>query len=326
MKKFRALSKALLLCLAILLGLTAAAQADSFIVYEGDSLTDVSRFGNLSQQHQIILNEYGNYGCQVTAYVNALVYLQKAYPSIYGTSLLSGYSADTLATAAVTLGRADYMNVYVTKDSNGNITGAGSRFRDQVWGVYNYIEAQAPDRTDYGAQMIPVPDMKDGYPLGGWTQARPQPIWVSKGNAYPTEAFLYNALSNSQGLVICWNELYPNGQLNLSGASHLLTVTGLTWDSITKKGTLYFIDPSVGTQRYSSFRQVGDGSLWLDYGEDADHTPWKKSTGENWWYSGDVRITLALAEGPAVPLPSTLLLLGSGLLGLAGIGQRLRKS
>ena len=46
----------------------------------------------------------------------------------------------------------------------------------------------------------------------------------------------------------------------------------------------------------------------------------------DWWYSGNVRITLALAEGPAVPLPSTLLLLGSGLLGLAGLGRKLRKS
>jgi hypothetical protein len=41
MERFRILFKALSVCLAILLGLTAGAQADSFTVYEGASLTDV---------------------------------------------------------------------------------------------------------------------------------------------------------------------------------------------------------------------------------------------------------------------------------------------
>jgi hypothetical protein len=324
MKKFRVILKVLSLCLAILLGLAAGVQADSVSVYEGTSLTDVSLFGDLSQQNSIITAKYGNYGCQVTAYANALVYLQKTYPSIYGTSLVSDYSGDTLARTAVALGASNYINVQVTT-SNGDITGAFSRFRDQVWGVYNYIEDQAPRRTVYGAQVVPVPDMDQyGNPPGGWTYPRLKPDWVSKGNAYPTEVFLQNALSNSQGLVICWNEI-SNGQLNMSGASHLLTVTGLTWDSINKKGTLYFIDPSVGKQLNSPFRQVNDGSLWLDYGEYAPGSPWKKSNGENWWYSGDARITLALAEGPVpTPLPGTLLLLGSGLLGLAG-WRRFRK-
>ena len=324
MKKVRVLFKVLSLCLAILLGLAAAGQADSVSVYEGTSLTDVSLFGSLDQHNQIIQAAYGNYGCQVTAYANALVYLQKAYPSIYGTSLVSDYSGDTLAHTAVTLGGADYMNVYVTRDGSNNITGAGSCLRDQVWGVYNYIEGNAAHRTVYGAQMIPVPN----YPAapGGWTLARPQPTWVKKDFLYPTEAFLSNALRNKQGLVICWNVANQDGMW-LPGASHLLTVTGLTWDSSAKSGTLYFIDPSTGTQRNSPFRQAANSvMLWLDYGEYAPGSPWKNSNGENWWYSGDVRITLALAEGPAVPLPSTVLLLGSGLLGLAGVGRKLRKS
>jgi hypothetical protein len=327
MKKFRVCFKALSLCLAILLGLTAGAQADSFTVYEGASLTDVSQFGNLNQHNPIIQAAYGNYGCQVTAYANALVYLQKAYPSVYGTSLVSGYSPDTLATTAVTLGGADYMNVQVTRDIDGNITGAFSRFRDQVWGVYNYIQAQAPDHTVYSAQMIPIPNMVNNMPPGGWTQTRYQPGWVSMNFAYPTEAFLYNALSNSQALVIHWNQADPvTGQIIWPGKTHLLTVTGLTWDSDNNSGTIYFIDPKGGTQRNSPFWQdPANGVLWLDYGE-TNGVPWTRQDGSPWWFSGDVRITLALAEGPAVPLPSTLLLLGSGLLGLAGVGRKLRKS
>lgn len=326
--KFKVLPKAASLLLAILLGLAAAAQADSFTVYEGASLTDVSLFGNLNQYDPIITTAYGSYGCQVTAYTNALVYLQKAYPSIYGTNLVSDYSGTTLANTALTLGGANYLNVQVTRDGNGNITSASSTFRDQVWGVNLYIEAKAMDRTVYGAQMIPVPNQVGGNPPGGWTPARYKPGWVSMNSTYPTEAFLYDALSHSQGLVIDWNQAnQQTGQIIFPGKSHLLTVTGLTWDSVTTSGTIYFIDPVGGTQRNSPFWQAANGVLWLDYGE-TNGVPWKKKDGiTDWWYSGNVRISLALAEGPApTPLPSTLLLLGSGLLGLAGVGRRLRKS
>ena len=247
MKKCKVLFTALSLCLAILLGLAAWAQADPVSVYEGTSLTDVSRFGNLNQHNQIIQAAYGDYGCQVAAYTNGLAYLQKAYPGIYGTSLITGYSETTMGNTAVTLGGANYLNVQVYKDSNGQITGAGSTIRDMVWGVNLYIEGQAPNRTVYDAQGIPVPNMQDGMPPGGWTTTRYQPVWVSMGSADPTEAFLYNALSKGQALVITWAQGdSTSGQWGGNGkASHLLTVTGLTWDSTTNKGTLYFIDPSV---------------------------------------------------------------------------------
>ena len=321
MEQFRVFFKALSLCLAIPLGLTAGAQADSFTIYEGASLTDVSFFGNLNQYDTTITTSYGSYGCQVTAYTNALVYLQKAYPGIYGTKLVSNYLGTTLDDTAVTLGGANYLNVQVTRDGNGTITGASSNFRDQVWGMSTYINEKVPGQTSYAAQMLPVPNQVGGNPSGGWTMARYQPTWVSMNATYPTEAFLYNALSNHQGLVIDWNQFSV-------GKSHLLTITGLTWDSSTNKGTLYFIDPVGGKQHNSPFSQASDGSLWLDYGEYAPGTPWKKADSiTNWWYSGNVRITLAMAEGPApTPLPSTLLLLGSGLLGLAGFGRRLRRS
>jgi hypothetical protein len=325
MKRFRVVLKGLSLCLAILLGLAAGAQADSVAVYEGTSLTDVALFGNLDQQNSIIRAVYGGSGCQVTAYTNALVYLQMAYPSIYGTRLVSDYSPDTLATTAVTLGGANYLNVEVSKDSDGKITGANSRFRDMAWGVNLYIEGNVPNRTVYGARMIVIPNMDaNGWPPGGWTQVRPKPQWVSLNDVYPTEAFLYNALSKAQGLVICWNQAdLQTGQIIFPGKSHLLTVTGLTWDSSIQKGTLYYIDPEGGTPRNSPFGQAANGVLWLDYGE-TNGVPWKQQDGvTDWWYSGQVRISLAMAEGPApVPLPATLLLLGSGLLGLAGLAGR----
>jgi hypothetical protein len=204
------------------------------------------------------------------------------------------------------------MNVLVTRDGSANITGAISRFRDIVWGVNLYIENKVPHRTVYVDQMIFIPPMDStGWPPGGWTQVRPKPRWVSMDSTYPSVAFLYNALSKGQGLVICWNQANLNGDI-ISGASHLLTVTGLTWDSSAKKGTLYYIDPSVGTPYNSSLWQAANGVLWMDYGE-TDGIPWKQLDGEtNWWYSGNVRISLAMSAGPVpTPLPSIWLLLGS---------------
>ena len=321
MKKFRALSKALSLCLAILLGLAAVVYADIYTVFEGASLENYSQqFGNLSQQEKFITDVYGNYGCPPTAIVNGFVYLQKHYPSIYGTTLVSGYDAASMSNTALTLGSPNYMNGLVTK--NGNVTSTMWYYTDMIWGPNLYSQDQAPGRSVYAAQMYPTPPTGPG----SWTTARPQPDWVSMSLTSPTEAFLYNALSKSQALVIAWNQVDSNGQILWSGAGHVLTVTGLTWNSSDQSGTLYYIDPKGGMPHNSPFWLAANGSLWIDYGE-TNGIHWKRLDGiTDWWYSGNAQITVALAEGPvSTPLPSTLLLLGSSLLGLAGLGQRLRK-
>ena len=324
MKKSRGLFKVLSLCLAILLGLAAAAYADIYTVFEGASLGDPSRFGNLSQQEKIITDVYGNNGCPPTAIVNGFVYLQKQYPAIYGTTLVSGYDSTSMANTALTLGGSNYLNILVTKDGNGNITTMWY-YTGMIWGPNLYSENKAPGRTVYDAQKYPSATTGPG----SWTAAAgPKPDWVSESTTSPTEAFLYNALSKSQALVIAWNQVNPsNGQIIWSGAGHVLTVTGLTWNSSDKKGTLYYIDPKGGMPHNSPFWLAANGALWLDYGE-TNGVRWKRLDGiTDWWYSGDAQITVALAEGPVpTPLPSTLLLLGSGLLGLAGVGRKLRKS
>jgi hypothetical protein len=321
MKRFRAIRQAVSLCLAILMGLAAGAQADSFLVYEGAYLGDPGLFGNLSQQEKIITDVYGNYGCPPTAIVNNFVYLQNQYPALYGTTLVSGYDATSMANTALTLGGSNYMNGLVTK--NGNVISTMWYYTDMVWGLNLYSQAQAPGRSVYAAQMYPGPRTGPG----SWTTARPQPNWVTMSTTSPTEAFLYNALSQSQTLVIAWNQVDSNGQIMWTGAGHVLTVTGLTWDSSTTSGTLYYIDPKGGMPHNSPFWLAANGSLWIDYGE-INGVPWKRQDKiTDWWYSGYAQITVGLAEGPApVPLPATLLLLGSGLLGLTGLGRRWRKS
>jgi hypothetical protein len=317
MKKFRTFVKAILAGLIILLSLPAIAQADTY--FEGSSLTDYSLFGTLSQGTPVLRTAYGSNGCPPTAVVNAFVYLQKKFPSVYGMSLVPGYDSTSMASVAVTLGDPAYMNAIITKNVNGPVTGAFWSYADTVWGPNLYIESQLPGKTAYAVQKFPTnPSLVHGS----------SPSFCSAATNYPQISFLTNALKNSQALFIAWNEVNPEtGVINWIGAGHYLTVTGLVWEPSTMTGRLYYVDTS-----YASFHNSpiwydqGTDALWIDYGEDngvAWTTP--TSTPTAWWFHGDAQITLAFAMGPApAPLPPGLLLLGSGLLGLAG-WRRFRK-
>jgi hypothetical protein len=60
------------------------------------------------------------------------------------------------------------------------------------------------------------------------------------------------------------------------------------------------------------------------------NSPYANATGDGFWYlstSGDLTYNIAAAGGTApVPLPAAIWLLGSGLLGMAGIGRRRRNA
>jgi hypothetical protein len=320
MEKFRVFFKVVSLCLAILLGLAVAGQADTY--FEGSSLTDDSLFGHLSQGTGAIRTAYGTNGCPPTAVVNAFVYLQKKFPSVYGMSLVPGYDTASMASVAVALGNPAYMNGITTTDA-GKVSTTFWSYGDTVWGPNLYIESKMPGKTVYGVQKVPT----NASEVHG-----PNPSWCSAATNYPQISFLIDALEKSQALFITWNQVNPDtGIINWSGAGHYLTVTGLVWDPAAMAGTLYYIDTSYGSFHNSPIwydQEKGTQALWIDYGEDGTNVWQNPPPGSgNWWFHGDAQITLAYAMGPvATPLPSTLLLLGSGLLGLAGLGRRLRKS
>jgi hypothetical protein len=236
-------------------------------------------------------------------------------------SLIPGFDTTSLANVAVALGDPAYMNAVITRN-NGTVTGAYWSYADTVWGPNLYIESKMPDKTVYEVQKVPT----NGSQVHG-----PNPSFCSVATNNPQISFLANALEKSQALFITWNQVNPDtGIINWSGAGHYLTVTGLVWDSLSMAGTLYYIDTSYGSFHNSPIwydQTKGTHALWIDYGEDGN-TVWQIPTqaGGDWWFHGDAQITLAYAIGPVpTPLPSTLLLLGSGLLGLAGVSRKLRK-
>jgi hypothetical protein len=119
-------------CLAVLLLLASAGNCTIYQAAEDPSL-----FGNLSQQDQILVAAYGNDACGPTSVVNALVYLQRKYPAIYGTSLVLNYDTSTLAATALKLGGFNYINILTPLQIYGLSNGITSSI--YLSGNYAYV-------------------------------------------------------------------------------------------------------------------------------------------------------------------------------------------
>jgi hypothetical protein len=275
----------LLLILAVLvLTLPAAAQAKS--VFLGKSATDTSLFGHLDQENPIIQAVWGHEGCPPTAMVNALVYLQKNYPGVYGTYLVPDYSPTAMAQTAVTLGGPSYLNV--TKEGYTDDKWH-CRPRDLIWGSYFYMQALNHDmvpRTFWFGTEGPV-----WLSPWDWTLDRPVPSWAVINNFAPNPMQIYNSLSASKAVIVEWYgvNLAADGSIAnyYNGNTHYLTVTGITWDDQSKTGILYYIDPEGGLARSSPLWLVDNWALCMDY---------KNPSG---WYTGPAMLVFQMAFGPA---------------------------
>lgn len=227
------------------------------------------------------------HGAGPVAATISFIYLQYKYPSVYGESLVT----DPIETA-LTLAGSQYMKTNLLY---------GTWVRDFVWGKYLYIEEKAPQTTVYLAQTVPQGEYSLSNP-GGWTSTRPKPAWVTEGN--PSWYFIYQELVKRADVEIAlfWGAEDENQQI--------LTATGLSFDDAnedlqiqqSENATLYYIDPNTGEAGTQQIWINGDGFLETDY-----------TTGSC--------IKMAVSERP-VPLPSALLLVGSGGLGLLGLRRR----
>ncbi len=166
----------------------------------------------------------------------------------------------------------------------------GTQVPDFYWGKYLYIEAQVPGKTIYAGETTPQT----------WG-SRGQPSWVTQRDSGPTWGFIYNQLVKGADVELL---------LGVSGLGVYVTLTGFHFDDGNGDGIIdngetawiKYFDPTTGTEGQSNLWNNPDGTLSTSYG-------------------GGCLITMAASESP-VPLPSTLLFFGSGILGLWGIGRR----
>jgi hypothetical protein len=244
-----------------------------------DVSLDASKFGKLDQN----TTDCPTVNCGPTAAVNSFVYLQNQFPTVYTTPLVpAGKEKDVANTL-----NSDFMKTCAP----GRDCAPGTGIEDFLLGKMDYIEKMDKGVTRYHAQMT------DAWnPVTHLGVAKPDFV---DDNTRPTIDFLAAELKAGEDIELA---LKPG-----FGPGHFLTLTGLSFDTGTGMGTITFVDPDGGKVRSASItRAMGENvSIMVDYQIREFPT---------------ARIVGAIAESPAkVPEPSSLLLVGSAVVGLAAV-------
>jgi len=274
---------------ARILGITAVLTTSMFgvwadTIYTVDETTTAA-FGTVDQS--LVPPGNGAMSCVPTATMNSFVWLQNAYPAIFGVDMnnlpaLQGGTGSWQAAAGL-LASANYMN---TSANNG------TTLPNWIFGKISYLNTYAPGIILFAG-------------MDSLSAAETRPMWDT--NANPTVSFLYQELQAGEDVEL---GIYP-----LDMVGHALTLTGLMWDDANNNGafdgtdtlTLSTIDPA---------NPLVNTPLMLTPGN-----PMKISGGPYDGYSLEV----ALAESVPEPATAGLLLLGAGAL-LGAVQLRRRSS
>jgi hypothetical protein len=171
--------------------------------------------------------------------------------------------------------------------------GNGTLIEDFILGKRDYIESRDPGVTTYAAQMNFAwrPSPTDGTHTG---TAKPGFV---QDNTKPTVDFIANEIKKGEDV-----EVFLANDIN-----HYVTLTGITFETTTGKGTLSYVDPEGGGRFTDPIPGLDNGFIEVTY-----HG------------TEDTVIAHAVSES-VVPEPSTLLLLGTGLSMVAGYYRRGRR-
>ena len=182
-------------------------------------------YGWLDQHSLDTYNNFvGNEACVPSSTVNGLTYLQNINPSLYGTNLTGGTNISS--TQGTTNSYQNWIrtdqtliNLFGTEPASQASSG-GTSGTNNVNGTKVYLLRQG-FYSDISVNQIPL-------------------------NSYSNSVVtLSNAISNT-------NEAVLGIITYINGGGHCILLNGISWNSSSNNGTLYFIDPLNSSLNYSS--------------------------------------------------------------------------
>jgi hypothetical protein len=218
---------------------TNRAIADPIIADEGEYVDDNPtpvNFGTLGLNQFPPNPNYPNFnacGCGPVAATNSLVYLEKQYPLLYGTSLTGGFALNDLINTTYSL--ANYMGY----DN-------GVYIANFVSGKYNFFQNTNP-YVVISEEISPNSLLNGVLPSG--------PAFNMTSVIQPSPNFLYTELATDEDVELFITD-YVN---NVAISSHFVTAYKLIWYGTD--GLVSYIDSKNGT---AQSRVLSDTAAGLD--------------------------------------------------------------
>ncbi len=258
----------------LLFSLTTALTAD--VITAGENPLE---FGDLNQ-HDTSCN---NVACGPTSATNSFVFLQNTYASVYGTTLVPHINGNSPYQDEESV--ADDLSTIMHTCNLCNPGAGGTFIEDFIAGKQQYMNAMAPGRTVFAAQMNFAWRTTD--PDGNNVGAKPAYVM---DNTVPTAQFIASQIAAGEDV-----EVFLAGDVD-----HYITLFDFTFDTLSHVGEIGYIDPDTGGIGFSNITgQDASGFLDVAYGANSES------------------IAHVVAESP-IPEPASLALLVVGAIALAG--------